>query len=318
MWREPEFVDQSGGYRIKYAEQSEDSRSFSNPRMQISLESNELALFRKNLGGAVSYDHLSRFDWRRQTDSVQQAFAVAAIFTLYPQAVFVDGQINDYVKRDALEHPAGVKAFFNRRFHDCGFKNPRIIFYDTKQDRKLGGGRRGSGRDKLHFHGVFVLPAGWTRADLKRLLAKVFGAAPAMGQRQFHCSAPDMDQHYTHNGVQAFGPVGKALYSVSHAGTTYRDLELNENGKRSRRAPKARGGYNQGSEGLARGIPSNFNSDIVFCDHAAKRAGKLFFDMWVKAERERRRKGVQVPPGGIEGIEGIERSEISGLSARPA
>jgi hypothetical protein len=255
---------------------------------------------RRHLDKAVSFTHLARFDWRRQTDCVQQVFIAAVLFADCGQAaLFVDGHINDYVKVKALAYPGGVKAFFNRRFHDCDFKARRLIFFDTLAMK--GPGRHGSGRDKLHFHGIFELPSGWRKADLQRLLGRVFGTATAMGQRQFHFSVPDWEQFHTHNSVQVHGPLGKMIYAMAHAGTTYRSLDLNGDGNRSRKSPASRGSYNRKAAGLARGIPSNFNAEIVFCDHASKRAGKEAFDAWVKSERmalapQRERK----PPPGIE------------------
>ena len=99
------------------------------------------------------------------------------------------------LKRNVLDDPRGVKAVFNRRFHDYGFKGRRFIFFDTLATRKMG--KRGSGRHRLHFHAIFELPVGWTRADLQRLLEKIFGKAAPMGQRQFHFSKPNWNQHYT-------------------------------------------------------------------------------------------------------------------------
>jgi hypothetical protein len=225
---------------------------------------------RRHLDKSIAYVHLARFDWRRQTDALQETFIVARLLAdLGSRAVFVDGHIHDRVKLRALEAPDGVKRFFNRRFHDLGFKSRRVLFFDTLSTNRMGG--RGSGRARLHFHGVFELPAGWTRADLKRLLAKVFGDAEAMGRRQFHISEPRWDQHHTHNDVQVTGPLGKIIYAIAHAGTTYKDLGLNE-GKRSRKSPASRGAVNRTAKGLARGIPSNFNSAIVFCDHISKSA----------------------------------------------
>ena len=84
------------------------------------------------------------------------------------------------------------------------------------------------------------------------------------------------------------GPLGKITYAMAHAGTTYHDLDLND-GKRSRSSSASRGGYNRKAAGLARGISSNFNADVVFCDNASKRAGKEAFDAWVKAEQAIRR-----------------------------
>jgi hypothetical protein len=235
----------------------------------------------------VSFDQLVRLDWRRQTDCVQQAFIVARLFAdCGAKAVFVDGHINDVVKVKALSDPRGVKGFFNRRFHDFGFKVRRVIVFDTLTTRKMGS--RGSSRARLHFHAIIELPHGWVKADLQRLLERAFGQAPPMGKRQFHFSSPRWDQHFTHNAVQVTGPLGKLVYAMAHAGTTYRNLDLND-GKRSRSAPAARGRCNRKASGLARGIPSNFNADIVFCDSVSKRAGKEAFDAWVKAEQTLRR-----------------------------
>ncbi len=122
-----------------------------------------------------------------------------------------------------------------------------------------------------------------------------------MGQRQFHFTMPRWDQHYTHNDIQVFGPVGKMAYAMAHAGTTYHNLDLNE-GKRSRSAPASRRACNRKASGLARGIPSNFNAEIVFCDNASKRAGKVAFEMWVKSERGRLRaqRTNETPPSSVE------------------
>jgi hypothetical protein len=134
----------------------------------------------------------------------------------------------------------------------------------------------------LHFHGFIELPRGWTRSSFERLLERVFGKARPMGKRQFHFSPPRWDQHYTFNDVQVTGPLGKLVYALAHAGTTYHNLGLND-GKRSRSCPAARG---------------NFNSAIVFVDSLSKRAGKEAFDAWVKAERALRQPSKQAssPP----------------------
>ena len=247
----------------------------------------QLLKVRRCLDGAITLAGMTRLDWRRQTDSVQVAFIHARLFADYgSEVVFVDGLIDDHVKRDAFASPLGTKAYFNRRFHDCGFKSPRIVIFDTKATKKLGG-RRNPGRHRLHFHGAFVLPLGWTRARLKRELGKVFGVARALGERQFHTAAPDWNQHHSFNGTQVSGPLGKLLYALAHAGTTYADLDLNE-GKRSRHAPTSRRACNRMATGLARGIPSNFSAGVVFCDAASKRAGKEAFDAWMKEEKAQR------------------------------
>jgi hypothetical protein len=256
----------------------------------------------------VSFDQLARFDWRRQTDCVQQAFIAARLFVdCGSRVLFVDGHINDHVKIEALNDPRGVKGFFNRRFHDRHFKARRIIVFDTFTTRKMG--RRGSGRHKLHFHGIMELPRGWTTADLQRLLERVFGKAAPMGQRQFHTSSPRWDRHYTHNEMQVSGPLGKLVYAaMAHAGATYLSLDLNK-GKRSRKSPASRGRYNRKAAGLACGIPSNFNAKIVFCDSASKRAGKEAFDAWVKAEQTRHRPPKQLVTATAEATPAADANE---------
>jgi hypothetical protein len=262
----------------------------------LALTDEQLTEVRRHLDKAVTFDQLARCDWRRQTDCVRNAFIAARLFADCGASVlFVDGHINDHVKVKALDDPRGVKAAFNRRFHNLGFKARRVIVFDTCSTRKMG--RRGSGRDKLHFHGFIELPRGWTRSSFERLLERVFGKARPMGKRQFHFSPPRWDQHYTFNDVQVTGPLGKLVYALAHAGTTYHNLGLND-GKRSRSCPAARGHYNRAATGLARGIPSNFNSAIVFVDSLSKRAGKEAFDAWVKAERALRQPSKQAssPP----------------------
>lgn len=256
--------------------------------MSSEQQTERLSALRRHLGEVVKIEHLTRFEWRKQTDAVQLAFVTASIFIdLGSEVVFVDGHINDFVKRGALLADGGVKQFFNRRFHDAGFKARRVIIFDTKGTRKMGG--RGSGRDKLHFHAILERPFGWSDARLQSLLFKIFGNAGPMGKRQFHFSKPKWNRRHSHNGVRAEGPIGKMMYAIAHAGTTYANLGLND-GKRSRRAPPSRGACNRTSEGIARGIPSNFTSNIVFIDAASKRAGKQDFAAWVRAERAKLKK----------------------------
>lgn len=106
-----------------------------------------------------------------------------------------------------------------------------------------------------------------------------------MGRRQFEFSRPDWDQHSSHNGTQVSGPLGKVFYSIKHAGSSYRCLDLNEDGKRSRRAPPERGRVNKRAIDLARGVPSNFNKKVVFCDQVSRRAGQEAFEAWLCAKR---------------------------------
>lgn len=245
----------------------------------------QLTELQRHLGKAVGLTDLTRFDWRRQTDIVQLMFIVARLFVdLTQDVVFVDGLINDHVRRQAIESKGGVKQFFNRRFHDTGFKTRRVLIFDTLGTKKMEG--PGSGRHKLHFHAVIERPSGCSDATLKLLLGKIFGVVANVGRRQFHVSEPEWSKHYTHNGIQVIGPLGKVIYALTHAGTTYANLGLNGD-KRSRRSPPSRGLCNCTATGLARGIPSNFVAGVVFCDHASRRAGKESFDAWVKVRKVR-------------------------------
>jgi hypothetical protein len=225
----------------------------------VPIVAEQLSEVRRHIASAVSFDHLVRFDWRRQTDAVQLVFIVARLFAdCGDEATFVDGHINDWVKKSALGAGGGVKQFFNRRFHDAGFKSRRVLFFDTQASRKMA--IRNGGKSKLHFHAVLARPMGWSDADIKRFLKRIFGGADEMGRRQFHISKPRWDQHHTHNDVQVTGPLGKIVYVITHAGTTYANLSLN-GGKRSRRCPPSRGSCNKRAGGLARGIPSNFHAE---------------------------------------------------------
>lgn len=247
-----------------------------------------LPTLQRYLGDVVRFGDLTRFEWRLQTDVLQQLFILTALFAdLGERAVQVDGHINIRLKKRAVEQKGGVKRFFNKRCHDLGLTSRRVIVFDTVTTNKMG--QRGSGRDKLHFHGAFGLPAGWSRAALLRATKKVFGRASLearwMGRRQFHASVPDWTQHHSHNGALAVGALGKFLYAIQHAGATYNSLGLND-GKRSRKAPSVRGRCNRKAARIAQGIPSNFTAEVVFADTVSKRAGKDAFEAWVKAMRE--------------------------------
>ncbi len=232
---------------------------------------------------ALLISDLSRYDWRRQTDTVKQLFYVARMFADLGEnrVVMVDGHISTRVKALALTS-SSLKGFFNRRCHDYGLKSRRLILLDAVATSKTGG--RGKGRSKLHFHGFFELPDGWTKTDLSKVLEQVFGRATPMGQRQFHMSSQDWTKAHSCNGVRARGAIGKLFYSLDHLGATYSCLDLNE-GKRSRRAPSSRGADNRDSKRLARGIPSNFNAKAVFCDTKSKQLAKEAFEAWVAVKR---------------------------------
>jgi hypothetical protein len=190
---------------------------------------------------------------------------------------------------DAKTRGRAIPSFFNARCHDAGLKCRRLIIFDTVMTQSMGA--RANHKSRLHFHGLFELPQGWTLVRLKDVLRRVFGDAAELGKRQLHfdrASTPSTEwkRHYTFNGSRANGPLGKVLYAIAHAGSTYRQLELNESGKRSRTVPW-QGSVNKTGSRLARGIPSNFNRKVVFYDQVSVRAGREAFDAWVKMHRAR-------------------------------
>ena len=110
------------------------------------------------------------------------------------------------------------------------------------------------------------------------------------GKIQFKFSKPDWQKSYTFNQVTAAGPLGKLLYVQQGMGATFNDLKLNDDGKRSRKAPIERLRCNRLSAGLARGIPSHFNAKATLCDHASTEAGRRAFTQWLKDTREESRE----------------------------
>ena len=251
----------------------------------MSVSDETIDLVRIQLDDAVQLSHLTRHDWRRQTDAVKVAFVAARMFTdLGDRAIFVDGRIDLRLIEEAVES-GNPKGFFNRRCHDKKLTSRRLILFDTVE--KKGRGRTSSGKANLHFHAVFELPKGKREGQLQDQLKAVFGAALTLGRRQFHVSSPDWSKRCSHNGVQIHGPLGKLAYMFDHAGATYSALGLNEGGKRSRRAPACRGANNRRGTGLARGIPSNFLAKILFYDRVSGQAAKETFEAWVRAEQLR-------------------------------
>lgn len=244
----------------------------------------QLDAVRLFLGGAIAIKDLGRTDWRRQNDVVREAFCLARLFAdCGPRAVFVDGHLSRPVMAEI--GPTNIKGAINRRCHDQGLKGRRIFIFDTVSSNNTG--NRAATADKLHFHGAIEMPAGWSAKDMIAVLGKVFGVAPELGNRQFHLSGPKWDEHYTHNGVRVTGPFGKLLYGIKNAGPTYRVLGLNDGGKRSRSAPRSRAADNRLATRLAKAVPSNFNSAIVFADNATKAGGQEAFVAWLAAERSR-------------------------------
>lgn len=267
-----------------YACDRDNRSSFSITQPSMTITPVQLDAVRLFLGGAISIKDLGRTDWKRQNDVVREAFCMARLFAdCGPRAVFVDGHLSRRVMAEI--GPTNIKGAINRRCHDQGLNGRRIFIFDTVSSNNTG--NRAATAGKLHFHGAIEMPAGWSAKDMIAILGKVFGVAPELGHRQFHLSGPDWAEHYTHNGVRVTGPLGKLLYGIKNAGPTYRVLGLNEGGKRSRSAPRGRALDNRRATRLAKAVPSNFNSAIVFADNATKAAGQEAFVAWLAAERAR-------------------------------
>lgn len=250
----------------------------------MAISADHLDRVRIALSGALNFKDLGRTDWKRQNDVIQEVFCFATMVAdLGDRAILVDGRISTRLCRLALAS-GNLKRFFNGRCHDAGLKTRRIIMFDTVTTGGMGG--RGNKPELLHFHGLFEIPEGTNKQILQILLGKVFGKAESLGRRQFHFSHPSWSEHYTHNGVQAKGAIGKMLYAVKNAGPTYRVLKLNEDERRSRATPKSRRS-NPDATRLAKAVPSNFNKKIVLCDHRSTRAGREAYEAWVSAERLR-------------------------------
>lgn len=242
----------------------------------------QLDKLRYYLGEAISIDHLSRREWRLQTDLLRQSFIAADMFVqLDKRAIFVDGRISVDVGKRALASK-DVKAFFNRRCHDFGLKSRRLIYFDTVSSAKIRGGNHNT---LLHFHALLEFPERRSLKQFKAQLKKVFGDAKELGERQLHRSAPNWDTGFTHGSTRAQGPLGKIFYSTKNAGAAYAALNLNKGGARSRAAPVARGSLNKRSQGIAKGLPSNFNAQIVICDRASQQRGRAAFNAWYQDEK---------------------------------
>jgi hypothetical protein len=248
----------------------------------------------------VVYGDLARTDWRRQTDAVKDVFVAARMFTdLGPRAITVDGRMSRAMILRALRAMEGgtsPTAFFNARCHDAGLTGRRLIVYDTKTNNDVVDGR-GNSRARLHFHGIFELPERRTFDQLRVMLRKVFGNAVEIERFQLRLkpivSGVGQDvPHYTLQSATAYGPMGKVFYALDHAGSTYATLGLNEAGKRSRSAPW-QGAANRAGKRLAKGVPSNFNREVVFCDRESVQLGREAFEAWIDREKElhARRRG---------------------------
>lgn len=246
-----------------------------------------LRRFAQAIGETVRWDDLQRKDWKSQTDVVRAVVATAALGAMDGGRVeLIDIRIDQHLTHAAVSS-GDPKGYFNKRWH--GRMMPwatdiqRVLVYDAKTTRAMGG--RGTGASRLHVHGAFFIPNGRSVASFKRELEKVFGAPGAMGRRQMHSTKPDHKRHASHNGAQGRGAVGKMLYALNHAGATYASLKLNEGGKRSRRAPQSRSNCNRQSKRLAKGVGSNFTSKVTMIDNKTKRLSRNMFLDWIAHER---------------------------------
>ena len=197
----------------------------------------------------------------------------------------MDGRLADTVVAAAISS-GDPKRYINRLCHDKGLKCRRLIVLDTKATRRMAaGGRLRLGKSNLHFHAIFLLEKGQERLWLAKRLRDVFGVASTLGPRQFRHGEPNPEQHKTFSDRQGHGIVGKLCYMLDHAGSTYATLDLNEAGRRSRRAPAFRRRCNGHAKGLAQGVPRNFLSGVVICDNVSKREARKAFEALVASDQ---------------------------------
>lgn len=254
------------------------------------ISSAQLGRFSHAIRETVEWDDLQRKDWKSQTDAVRVAASAATLAAMDGgQVVLIDIRIDLHLAHAAVTS-GNPKGYFSKRWHDrmapWAANVSRVMVYDAVTTRGMGG--RGVGAARLHVHGAFFIPSGRSVAAFRRELEKVFGKPGKLGRRQMHVGKPDHQRHFTFNGARGRGAIGKMLYAISHAGATYRSLGLNDDGKRSRCAPKSRGGCNKQSKRLAKGTGSNFAGKVVLIDHKTKRLSKELFENWITQERRKR------------------------------
>jgi len=248
----------------------------------MAYEQTQLPAFERAVTTTIRKADLQRSDWKRQTDAVKLMCVAAQMIAEDPERVFlIDVRIETSVIGEALRS-GNPKGFFNQRCHDKGLKCRRIIILDTKSGRGMD--EAGNQASNLHGHGVVMVPKGKGKQWLIERMRAVFGAANTLGARQFEVKQEDPEKHFTFAGRRGTGISGKMCYMMSHAGTTHSNLKLNDEGKRSRQAPKTQRVCNAKSKGLAAGIPSNFLSKIAIVDNESKRAAKQAFEAWMKAD----------------------------------
>lgn len=251
----------------------------------MTYQPKQLPAFVAAMTEVVHEGDLQRSDWRRQTDAVRYAAVVAQMHAEIPERiVFVDGRMSDAVVAAAIAS-GNPKRHIGQLCHDKGLTCRRLIVLDTKATKRMAAGERmRPGKANLHFHAVFLLEEGRERVWLAKRLRAVFGVAPSLGPRQFRYGQPDPTQHRTFSERQGHGIVGKLCYMLDHAGSTYATLDLNEAGRRSRRAPAYRRSCNAHAKGLAQGLPRNFLSGVVICDNDSKREARKAFEAWIASD----------------------------------
>jgi len=250
----------------------------------MSYNTTQLSSIIGSLRGVIKHTDLKSKDWERQTDAVKMQFANAQMFAEDRNRFFLfDAHISPELKHQAISQGTNYSAqFFNKRCHDTGLVCPRLAILDTKKTRAQGGVNGGFGN--LHVHGGVLISEGKDKKWLRLQLRKVFGYTPnnAANRHQFKIHQPDIDQFNSFQNRKGAGISGRTNYMLSHAGTTYNDLKLNDNEKRKRRAPLDKARVNRHSIGLARGIPTNFCSAIMIWDNQSKSAAKAAFVDWVQ------------------------------------
>ena len=239
-------------------------------------------MIQRSLRGFLAREDMARSDWKRQTDAVQIAVAMAQMEAEAPERFFlVDGRIARELIQQAVIAEKSPKAFFAKRCHSYGLTCRRIIFFDTKSGRKMG--RRGNSQANLHFHGAFLVPEGCDERWLRKTLKAVFGSVAIAGT-QLYLQKPDTEKSHSFSERQGHGVAGKLAYMLTHAGSTHKVLKLNKDGKRSRKAPAVRRRANKTSQGIAQGLPRHFVKEAVIFNNESKREARRAFDHWMRTE----------------------------------
>lgn len=254
----------------------------------MAYNSTQLDTIIRSLLGVVKYADLRSKEWDRQTDAIKMQFANAQMFSENKERFFLfDVHISEELKHEAvIGGTKFITQFFNKRCHDKGLTCPRLAIIDTKKSRAQGGVNGGFGN--MHVHGGALVPEGKNKTWLRDHLREVFGFIPKLdgNRHQMRIHPVDTDQHSSFQDRKGSGVSGRTNYILSHVGTTYNDLKLNDDGKRKRRAPLDRARVNKNSSGLAKGIPTNFCSEIMLWDNQSRASARSAFNDWVNFHKE--------------------------------